>query len=474
MSGQAAPVAPPPAPIVVDWLIRDATIVTMDAERRILTHASIAVCGDRISHVGKATEIEPLVMPRAVVDGRRFVVTPGFVNGHIHVTGEPITRGYVPDDSGWEENVLWWLIPLYGAQTAEEETVAARLAALEMLRTGTTTFLEAGTIRHIAPVHEALATTGIRGRIGAWCDDLAFDPSEDQTRKTDAAIRDLEATLTAFPDRNGLIGVWPLLIGHNMITGPLWQAAVEMARRIGGRVSAHMSPVEGDPAWFLEQFGKRPLAYLADIGALGPEVCLTHAVHLDDHEVALAAQSGMTITHCPMSALKGAYGAGPDGCFPELHAAGVNLMLGTDGNNNSNTSDLMRAIYLVSALFKDARRDTGVFPAHQALTMATLGGARGMGMERTIGSIEPGKKADFVLHDTDRPEWRPVLNVVNQLVWSADGRGVHSVWVDGRRVVDDYRCLTIDEERLYAEVDAAAAAVTQRSGLPDKQVWPVL
>lgn len=460
------------APVEVDWLIRDATIVTMDEDRRILAHGSIAVAGDSISHVGKTEEIDRLVSARETVDGRRFVVTPGFVNGHIHVTGEPVTRGYVPDDSGWEENVLGWLIPLYHAQTAEEEAVSARLAALEMLRTGTTTFLEAGTIFNIGPVREALLETGIRGRIGKWSDDRAFDPSEDQARKTRDAIRDLEQTLAAFPEQDGLIAVWPLLVGHSMNTAEVWQAAFEQARRIGGRVSAHMSPVEADPQWYLEQFGKRPFEYLHEIGVLGPELCLTHAIHLDDNEVALCAEAGPTVTHCPMSALKGAYGAGPCGRFPELYAAGVNLMLGTDGNNNSNSSDLMRAMYLVSALFKDARRETSVFPAHEAVTMATLGGARGLGLEHLIGSIEPGKKADFVMHDTDRPEWRPLLNVINQLVWSADGRGVHSVWVDGQRVVENYRCLTIDEERLYAEVDAAAAAVTARSGLPNKQVWP--
>lgn len=463
----------PHAPVTVDTLIRDTTIVTMSAGRQIITHASLAVTGDRISHIGKADELDRLVVPRETVDGRRFVVTPGFVNGHIHVTGEPITRGYVPDDSGWEENVLGWLIPLYQAQTAEDEAVSARLAALEMLRTGTTTFLEAGTIRHIGPVRDALAATGIRGRIGKWCEDRAFDPSEDQTRKTDAVIRDLHDTLDAYPDQDGTIALWPLLIGHNMISSPLWQAATSRARDMGGKVTAHMSPVEADPQWFLEQFGQRPFEYLAEIGVLGPELCLTHAVHLSDEEVALAAQTRVNITHCPMSALKGAYGAGPSGKFPELQAAGVNLMLGTDGNNNSNTSDMMRAIYLVAALFKDARRDTSAFPAHEALTMATLGGAQALGMADLIGSIEVGKKADFVLHDTDRPEWRPLLNIVNQLVWSADGRAVHSVWVDGKRVVENYRCLTIDEERLYAEVEVAAANVIARSGLPDKQVWPI-
>lgn len=464
-----------PTPVPVDTLIRNTLVVTMDDERRIIKDAAVALQGDRITHVGKTADILPLVAPREVIDGRRFVMTPGFVNGHIHITGEPITRGYVPDDSGWLENVWTWLVPLYQSQNAEEEGIAASLAALEMLRTGTTCFLEAGTVRHLGPVADALQSSGIRGRIGQWSEDRAFDPSENQAAKTDAAIRAMEQALASIPSTvEDRIGVWPLLVGHVTGTDELWKAATALAREKNAVVSAHMSPVESDPEWFLEHTGQRPIKYLAELGVLGPHVSLTHAVHLDLEEVEILAQTGTNITHCPMSNLKGAYGAGPSGKFPEMQAAGVNLMLGTDGNNNSNTSDLMRASYLVAALYKDARRDPTLFPAHEALTMITRNGAKGMGIDHLIGSIEPGKKADFVLHDTDRPEWQPLFNVVNQLIWSADGRGVHSVWVDGRRVVDNYRSTMIDEERLYALAQSAGAAVIARTGLPDKQPWPVI
>lgn len=461
--------------VPVDTLIHGVTLVTMDDERRIITDAAVTIIGDRIGHVGKTADILPQVVAREVVEGGRFVMTPGFINGHIHITGEPITRGYVPDDSGWQENVWNWLVPLYQNQTPEEEGIAASLAALEMLRTGTTCFLEGGTVRFLEPVAEALDVSGIRGRIGLWTEDRAFDPDEDQTTKTDAAIRAMEAAVKSLPHgADARIGVWPLLVGHITGTDALWQAAAALARDVDGVVAAHMSPVEADPQWFVANTGHRPVRHLAELGVLGPHVSLTHAVHLDTDEVQALAQTGTNVTHCPMSALKGAYGAGPSGQFPEMHAAGVNVMLGTDGNNNSNTSDLMRASYLAAALFKDARRDTGIFPAHEALTMITRNGAKGMGMGNLIGSIAVGKKADLVLHDTDRPEWRPLFNVVNQLIWSADGRGVHSVWVDGRKVVDAYRSTLIDEDRLYAEVERAGAALVRRTGLPDKQCWPVI
>jgi cytosine/adenosine deaminase-related metal-dependent hydrolase len=127
----------------------------------------------------------------------------------------------------------------------------------------------------------------------------------------------------------------------------------------------------------------------------------------------------------------------------------------------------------VAGLFKDGRQDPQMFPAEKAYEMATIGGARTMRLEDEIGSLEVGKKADLVLHDTDRPEWRPLLNVMNQLVWSADGRGVHTVFVDGVRVVDAGRMTTVDEEALYAAAQSAGEAITIRSGLPDKAKYPI-
>jgi cytosine/adenosine deaminase-related metal-dependent hydrolase len=133
----------------------------------------------------------------------------------------------------------------------------------------------------------------------------------------------------------------------------------------------------------------------------------------------------------------------------------------------------MRATYLVAGLFKDARRDPEMFPAEKAYEMATLGGARAMQLHDRIGSIDVGKRADLVLHDTDRPEWRPLHNVVNQLVWSADGRGVHTVVVDGRIVVEDGHSTMIDEAALWAEAQRRGEAIVSRSGLPDRAKFPV-
>lgn len=456
--------------MIVDTLIAGATIVTMDAERRVITDGAVAILGDSIVAVGKRADIAATVEPAETIDGRRFVMTPGFVNSHVHVT-ETLIKGFLPENLDFAEGVWRWVVPLYESHSPAEQCLGARLAALSMLRTGTTTFLEAGTIIAMDPVFEALSDTGIRGRVGEWTLDRAFSPDQDQTAMTDKALRLLENEMIRYPGGDGQrLAAWPLLIGHSTNTDALWRGAKQLADQYGAGVSAHMSPAQSDPDWYIANTGKRPIRHLAEIGVLGSNVSLTHMVHVDADEVAILAETGTNVIHCPGAALKGGYGATAVGRFPEMAEAGVTLLLGTDGGDQA---DMMRSISLVAGLFKDARRDASLFPAHRALEMATVNGAKALGMSGQIGSLEVGKKADLVLHDTDRPEWRPLSNVISQLVWSADGRGVHSVWVDGRRVVDDYRSTTIDEEKLYAEAQAAADAITSRSGLPRISAWPV-
>ncbi|MDG0977441.1 MAG: amidohydrolase family protein [Ilumatobacter sp.] len=458
----------------IDTLIVGSHVVTMNATRDVIRHGAVAVRGNEIVDVGKQSDLEALYTATATVGGDRFVVTPGMVNTHIHVTGEPLTRGYVPDDTPFEENVFMWLCPLYAVYTAEEERLSAQLAAVEMLKSGTTTFLEAGTIRFLDEVIDGLVEVGIRGRVGNWIWDLPPEPDV-YKQDTDAAIDKMQKQLVDYASvANDRLGTWSILVGHTTASDPLWRAARELADEHGTGMSFHMSPAKLDPEGFVAEFGQRPMIHLAELGILRDDVAMTHCVQIDDQELAVMAELGVNVAHCPTTALKVSYGVTQVGKFPEMMQMGINVSIGTDGNNASNYSDLMRATYLVAGLFKDARQDPQMFPAEMAYEMATLGGAKTMQMQDTIGSLEVGKRADIVLHDTDRPEWRPLLNVANQLVWSADGRGVHTVFVDGVKVVENGQMTTIDEGTFYNRCQMAGEAITARSGLPDKAKWPVL
>tara|TARA_X000000950_G_scaffold289384_1_gene412710 strand:+ start:92046 stop:93443 length:1398 start_codon:yes stop_codon:yes gene_type:complete len=457
----------------VDLLVDAWYVVTMNDSRDIIHRGSLAILDDTIIDVGKTSELEKKYIPKRRIGGDRFVVTPGMINTHIHITGEPITRGYVPDDTPFMENVFVWLCTLYSVQRPEEEIASAKLASVEMLRSGTTCFLEAGTILHFDEVFAELSTIGIRGRVGSWVWDIPPEPSV-YRQSTDQAITKLQRQLEKYHCPNDLLSAWSILVGHTTCSDPLWKAAKTFSDQYDVGMSFHMSPAEMDPEGFVASFGQRPIVHLADIGVLDHKCALTHAVRVSDAEINILAKLGASIAHCPTTALKVSYGITQVGKFPEMVQKGINVSLGTDGNNASNYSDLMRAAYLVAGLFKDAREDPQMFPAEKAFEMATIDGAKTMLMQDQIGSLEAGKKADLVLHDTDRPEWRPLLNVMNQLVWSADGRGVHTVLVDGKIVVENYVCITVDEERLWADVQSMGEAVAGRSGLPDKAKYPTL
>ena len=457
----------------IDTLITGSHVVTVNATRDVILDGAVAIRGSEIVAVGKAADLRQRYEAREEVGGPRFVVTPGMVNTHIHITGEPLTRGYVPDDTPFEENVFVWLCPLYAAYTAAEEKLSAQLAAVEMLKSGTTCFLEAGTIRFLDDVFEGLDEVGIRGRLGRWVWDLPPEPDV-YKQDTDEAIGHLDRQLSELKSvADGRLGAWSTVVGHTTCSDPLWRAARELATDHGVGMSFHMSPARLDPDGFIAEFGQRPMVHLDELGILADDVAITHCVHVDDHELDLMAAARVNVAHCPTTALKVSYGVTRIGKMPEMVQRGINVSIGTDGNNASNYSDLMRATYLVAGLFKDGRQDPQMFPAEMAYEMATIGGAKTMLLADQIGSLEPGKKADVVLHDANRPEWRPLLNVVNQLVWSADGRGVHTVFVDGRKVVDGGRMTTLDEDRLYAEAQRAGESIVVRSGLPDKAKWPV-
>jgi 5-methylthioadenosine/S-adenosylhomocysteine deaminase len=461
-------------PEPVDLLVKGWYVVTMNATRDVIHDGAVAVRGNVIVDVGKASDLEARFVAERVIGGSRFVVTPGMVNTHIHITGEPLTRGYVPDDTPFEENVFQWLTPLYSVHRPDEERVSGQLAAVEMLRSGTTTFLEAGTIRFLDDVIDGLDQVGIRGRVGRWVWDLPPEPAV-YKQTTDEAIgflqRQLDVHKRTDADR---VRAWSTIVGHTTCSDPLWKAATALAAEHDVGLSFHMSPAKMDPDGFIAEFGQRPMVHLSEIGVLDAQPVMTHCVHVDDNEVDVMAAHGAHVSHCPTTALKVSYGVTQIGKMPEMVTKGINVAIGTDGNNASNYSDLMRATYLVAGLFKDARMDPQMFPAEKAYEMATLGGAKALRLDDQIGSLEPGKRADVVLHDTDRPEWRPLLNVVNQLVWSADGRGVHTVLVDGRVVVEHGHCTTLDEDELWADAQLMGEAITARSGLPDKAKWPVL
>ena len=464
--------ASPDRPISADLLVSGATLITMDVERRVIGDGALAIARDRIVAVGKRATLERQVKASQVLDGRGFVISPGFIDAHIHITGDPLTRGFTrggPEVSP-SERLSRWVIPIFRAQTAEEERLAAQCAALAMMRSGTTSFIEAGTVSHLDAVMEGLIETGIRGRVGEWVEGRAWDPADNQAKVSAAAIAVLEGEVARWPDDNGArLAAWPVLVGHSTNSDDVWRAAKTLADEHSLGVSAHMSPRAGDPEWFLKTYGRRPVEHLADIGVLGGNVCLTHLADIDHAEAETIGRTGVNAILCPHAAIQGGFGLSHIGLYPEMTRAGVNVALGTDGV----AADILGAARLMAGVFRDARRDEHLYDAAAILEMATLNGARALGMQDAIGSLEVGKKADFVFHDTDLPEWGPLFDPAGQLALDASARGVHSVWIDGVKVINAGRATLIDEAKLLADARQAGAAVIARTGLPTLTTWPV-
>jgi cytosine/adenosine deaminase-related metal-dependent hydrolase len=450
-------------------LIEHATVVTLDAGRRILTDGSVLVEGRDVVQVGPAGVVRPTRPPDRIIDGRRRVVLPGFVDTHVHLS-EHLNRGLLLDDIPVDRYLPDWLIPLYSVMTPEEEQVSALLACAEMIRTGTTTFCEAGTLFDVGAVADAVETIGMRAVLGRWSWDRASGPGR-MRQTTETALRDNAAMLEAVHGRAGdRIHAWPLLLGFGTCSAALMQGARDLAERHGVgwgmmHFASHPSRRTGD---------RVPLAELDALGVLTPRTKLAHMVYVAAADIALLARRGVKVSHCPTAGLKHTKGLAAHGRFVEMLDAGVCVTLGGDSGNGSNHFDMLRLMYLAATIYKDARLDVGVMPPERVLEMATRLGAEALLLDAAVGSIEPGKRADLVLYDLDTPEWRPLLNPVNNLVYAASGASVRTVLIDGRVVLDEGRLTTVDERALYERAEALARQQIARAGLAIESKWPVI
>ena len=446
-------------------------IMTLDSERRIIQDGSIIVEGQRIIQVGKATELESVKADR-VIDGSEMVVTPGFCNGHMHISYAHATRGVFPDDLG--ASYLPNVFKLQGEMTEEEEYYTSLLAITELLRYGTTCFLDPGSTKHLETCMKAYEESGCRIIVGWHVADRP-NPLNLPVSSTAEAISMMDQTIQSFDNRlDGRMRAWAMPFSPSFSTEELLRGAKELADRYGTGLTLHFNNSPQAVEASLSQHGKRPAEYLEDIGVLGPSTLLAHCLGIDQGEVDVMARTGTKAVMCPTAAIKGGAGMTRTALLPELLRAGVTVGLGTDAGNNSNLVETMRSMYLAAVLYKDGREDVGMIPAETALEMATIKGAEALGLGDEIGSIEPGKKADLVLFDTKRPEWRTIFNPVNNLVYNADGRSVHTVIIDGKVVVENHEPLFVDQWELIQRVQKLGEGLLARTGISFPSRWPIV
>ena len=446
-------------------------IITMDRERRIIRDGAVAIEGSRITQAGKSADLADVAAER-VIDASGMALVPGMINGHMHVSYAHATRGIFPDSLG--SNYLPNVFRLQSEMTAEEEYLTSLLGITELLKYGTTTFIDPGSTKFLDAGLRAYRQSGCRIIVGAHVTDRP-NPVNLPVYETGEAIAIVERTIRDYDGAlDGRVHAWAMPFGPNFATPRLLQESKRLADQYGVSLTLHFN---NSPAYVescLRDHGMRPTQYLESLGVLGENVVLSHVLGLDESEVGPLARTGTKVVAVPTAAVKSGFGMTSEGLLPEMLEAGITVGIGTDAGNNSNLIETNRAMYLIAVLYKDARRSATAITAETALELATIGGAQALGLSDEIGSIEPGKKADLALYDTRRAEWATLFNPVNSLVYSADGRSVHTVIADGRVVVENHTPLFVDEQALIAEVQAVGESMLARTGLSFPSPWPIV
>lgn len=434
--------------VSVELLVRGSDVVTMDAAGTIVRDGAIAIVGDTIVAVDSFVTLRARHPNAQVIGTADSIVTPGYVNAHQHLTGDRLVHSCIPDAIDSQEAIFGWAVPIHAAHTPDDDELSATLAALEALTNGITCTIEAGTVAHPDRVAAAVTKIGMRTRIGQWGWDVDDAPYA-------APAAEVIARHAALLDRlpvGGLVEGGVTLVGHDLMSDELVAGASELARARGAGMTFHISPHSGDATSYLARTGKRPLVHLDSLGVLGEHLVLAHAVHLDDAEQTLVLQTGTAIASCPWAYLRLAQGFVGAGRHGELYAAGGRMALGCDSENAGDAVDILRAAALFVGVARDRTLDAFGLTARDGLALATIRGAEAIGKGDIIGSIEVGKQADLVVHDTSGPQFLPrSTDPVLELVWATDGRSVNDVIVAGREVVRDGRCVTVDIDALRDE-----------------------
>lgn len=458
-------------------LVCHATVVTMDAERRILSDGAIAWSGERILDVGKSAELMARYPQAERIDATGCIATPGFVDAHNH-PAHFLTKGLFDDI----EPVRRWRTRLYPFECAvsEEETYWGALGTFaEMLIHGTTCVADPGNY-HPQAVARAAERIGIRIVLTGAISDT-YDPM----RPISGDFRPTPEEAAAYNERlfldwNGAaagrirvaFGLWTA----NSVSDELCVRIRDHAERHGAVIHGHLVSRPADNEAVLAKWGCRAVVRYHRLGLIRKNFVAAHMGAIDEAEVDLFAKHGASVVHCPSASMLGAFGCISHGKFPELDAAGVNLALGSDAAAISRFLDMPRLMYLAACAHKDARMDAEVMGAHRAMVMGTVGGARAFDLDEEIGSLEAGKRADFCLLRAQGIEWqpRPALNPVANLVYSSGGYRTSLVVVDGRTLVSEGRLLSMNEHEIVERAAVASRSAAERAGIPEVTVWPVV
>ncbi len=442
-----------PARRAVSLVVIGGTVITQNAAHRIVSPGAVAIAGTDIVDVDTPAAVAAKYTAAETIDARTQIVLPGLINTHTHVP-MVMYRG-LADDLALMDWLQKYIFPAE-AKTVSPELVriGTRLAAVEMIESGTTTFADMYYFEE--EIARATFEAGLRGVLGQTI--IQF-PVADAKTPADGLAR-AERFIKEFKD-NGL--VVPAIAPHALYTNDksTLLASAEIGRKYGVPVIIHFSETEDEVRGAREQYKMTPAAYLESIGFWGPRTLAAHGVWVTDEDIDILKRHDVGVAHNPESNMKLASGAAPVGKYL---AKGVALGLGTDGAASNNDLDMFEAMRQASLLAKHATHDPTALSAQAALDMATMGGARAMHMERLIGSLEAGKRADLITVSMDAVRQTPMYDPVSHLVYTTRGDDVRTTIVNGKVLMKDRQVRTIDRAGAIADANRLAAKVREAVG----------
>ncbi len=461
----------------VDTLIRNAYLITMDSQRRVFPNGAVAVNDGSIVAVGQDREVTPASRSAHTIDAHGAVVHPGFIDNHIHVClhNTRWTNEEGAKDSGRRKTPRpgkgYWDLCV-----DETEYAGSRLACLEMARNGTTCFLEAGTLTTPDAGAAAVEDIGIRALLGdpfVW-DIEGTGPTLSRIPfSAGRAFEVLGTQLKRNEDPQALVRGHVNLRGMASATDELLLAAKALADENGVVLNQHQHYQEADVEADDRLRGRHALVHFAEIGFLGENCTFAHMNFVRDDEVAPIIDSGMSPVWCPAASMLHAIGGTFHGRHAELYKQGANVVLGSDSANWSTAFDVADQMLLAMLTARDKSGQVTMLQAEDVLTMATINGARAVGLADRLGSLEVGKRADLVVRHESLPEACPGLDPIRSVVQSSRSKSIDTVMVNGEVIVEKGHSTRVDEEEVYARAREAARRVLRQMDqrLPPQR-WP--
>jgi 5-methylthioadenosine/S-adenosylhomocysteine deaminase len=437
-----------PARRAISLVVVARSVITENAAHDILSPGAVAIDGANIVAVGTPEQIASRYESSETVDAHDEIVLPGLINTHTHAP-MVMFRG-LADDLALMEWLQKYIFP------AEAKTVSpafvrtgTRLAALEMIESGTTTFADMYYFEE--EIAKATREAGLRGVLGQTI--IQF-PVPDAKTPVEGLAR-AERFIQAFKDDPLIV---PAVAPHAVYTNDkaTLVACAELARKYEVPVIIHVAETEDELKTTREEHHATPVQYLESIGFWGPRTLAAHGVWVNDDDIQILKRRGVGVAHNPESNMKLASGTAP---VAKYLAAGVALGLGTDGAASNNDLDMFEAMRLASFLAKHSARDPTAVPAQTALDLATIGGARALGMEKTIGSLEPGKRADLIAVSMASARQTPLYDAVSHLVYVTHGDDVRTTIVNGKVLMKDRQVRTLDRARVISDANSLAEKV---------------